>query len=213
MTAIIIDDERQSRDALASLLQTYCHNTHLVGQAESGESGIELIRRLRPDLVFLDVEMPDMDGFEVLRRFDRVDFALVFITAYNRYAIESDMGTGITVGTRTRSYTTGLSLQAGNLRSSQPGMLVWSRWQNGMPHLSLTGLVCIARPFRRTPMSSSGGSASGLDCTGSHEFLFDASFFLAAGLSAGDSVCAQFWTQDGPGSDGRTEGFTFVIAP
>ena len=89
MTAIIIDDERQSRDALASLLQTYCHNTHLVGQAESGESGIELIRRLRPDLVFLDVEMPDMDGFEVLRRFDRVDFALVFITAYNRYAVRA----------------------------------------------------------------------------------------------------------------------------
>lgn len=107
----------------------------------------------------------------------------------------------------------GLLLRADNLRSSQPGMLVWSRWQNGMPHLSLTGLVCIARPFRRTPMSSSGGSASGLDCTGSHDFLFDASFFLAAGLSPGDSVCCQFWTQDGPGTDGRTAGFTFVIAP
>jgi len=89
MTAILIDDERQSRDALASLLKTYCHDIQMVGQAESGESGIELIRRLRPDLVFLDVEMSDMDGFEVVRRFDRVDFALVFVTAYNHYAVRA----------------------------------------------------------------------------------------------------------------------------
>jgi hypothetical protein len=107
----------------------------------------------------------------------------------------------------------GLLLRADNLRSSHPGMLVWSRWQNGMPHLSPTGLVCISRPFRRTVPRTSGGSPSGLDCTGSLDFLFDASFFTAAGLSAGDSVCCQFWTEEGPGVDGRTQGFTFVIAP
>lgn len=107
----------------------------------------------------------------------------------------------------------GLLLRADNLRSSHPGMLVWSRWQNGMPHLSPTGLVCVARPFHRTTPRTSGGSASGLDCTGSLDFTFDASFFAAAGLSAGDSVCCQFWTEDGQGIDGRTQGFTFVIAP
>ena len=89
MKAVIIDDEVKSREALADLLQLYCPAVSLLGWAETGEKGLELIRQKRPDLVFLDVEMPDIDGFELLRRLDRVDFALVFVTAYNQYAVRA----------------------------------------------------------------------------------------------------------------------------
>lgn len=89
MSALIIDDEAQARDALASLLRIYCPGVELVGMAESGTAGLELIHLKNPGLVFLDIEMPDMDGFEVLRRLDKIDFALVFVTAYNRYAVRA----------------------------------------------------------------------------------------------------------------------------
>ena len=89
MKTIIIDDEKQSREALAGLLKLYCPAVQLLGWAENGEKGLELIRQKRPELVFLDVEMPDIDGFEVLRRLNQVDFALVFVTAYNQYAVRA----------------------------------------------------------------------------------------------------------------------------
>lgn len=89
MTALIIDDEAQARDALAGLLKLYCPSIELTGMAGNGETGLELIRQKRPGIVFLDVEMPDMDGFEVLRRLEKLDFALVFVTAYNRHAVRA----------------------------------------------------------------------------------------------------------------------------
>lgn len=89
MTALIIDDEAQARVALASLLRLYCPGVELAGMAESGAAGLEFIRQKKPGLVFLDIEMPDMDGFEVLRRLEKIDFALVFVTAYNRYAVRA----------------------------------------------------------------------------------------------------------------------------
>jgi two-component system LytT family response regulator len=86
MNAIIIDDEKQAREALAALLETYCNDIVLVGEAENGEEGLELIRTAKPDLVFLDVEMPMLDGFGVLERLSNIDFALIFVTAFNQYA-------------------------------------------------------------------------------------------------------------------------------
>lgn len=86
MTAIIIDDEKQAREALASLLKTHCHDVVLVGEADDGETGLELIRTVKPDLVFLDVEMPQLDGFGVLERLGKIDFVLIFVTAFNQYA-------------------------------------------------------------------------------------------------------------------------------
>ncbi|MFN0213597.1 MAG: LytR/AlgR family response regulator transcription factor [Saprospiraceae bacterium] len=89
MNALIIDDEAQARDALSELLKTYCPGIHLAGTAENGVAGLERIDTLRPDIVFLDVEMPIMGGFEVLQNLEKIDFALVFVTAYNRYAVRA----------------------------------------------------------------------------------------------------------------------------
>lgn len=89
MTALIIDDEAQACDALTGLLKMYCPGIRIAGTAGNGAQGLEFIHTLRPDIVFLDVEMPYMDGFEVLRRLEKTDFALVFVTAYNRHAVKA----------------------------------------------------------------------------------------------------------------------------
>ncbi len=67
-TAIIIDDELKGRIALSQKLHDYCNDVYLTGEAERGEEGIKLIEKLQPDIVFLDIEMPRMDGFDMLHR-------------------------------------------------------------------------------------------------------------------------------------------------
>lgn len=89
MRAIIIDDEVEAGDALRDSLQLYCPSIDIVGYGNNGKSGLELIRKIQPDLVFLDVEMPDLSGFEVLKTIGEINFALVFITAFNQYAIHA----------------------------------------------------------------------------------------------------------------------------
>lgn len=88
-TAIIIDDELKGRIALSQKLQDYCSDVRLLGEAENGEEGIKLIEKLRPDIVFLDIEMPRMDGFEMLLRLPQKNFDLIFTTAYDQYAIKA----------------------------------------------------------------------------------------------------------------------------
>jgi len=60
-----------------------------VGTASSGPAGIESIHELKPDLVFLDIEMPGMSGFEMMGKLDKVDFAVIFVTAYDQYALQA----------------------------------------------------------------------------------------------------------------------------
>lgn len=88
-TAIIIDDEMKGRIALSQKLHDYCSDVRLVGKAESGEEGIKLIEKLNPDIVFLDIEMPGMDGFEMLLQLPQKTFDLIFTTAYDQYAIKA----------------------------------------------------------------------------------------------------------------------------
>lgn len=88
-TAIIIDDELKGRIALSQKLHDYCDDVRLVGEAESGEDGIKLIAKLKPDIVFLDIEMPRMDGFDMLHRLPQKNFDLIFTTAYDQYAIKA----------------------------------------------------------------------------------------------------------------------------
>jgi two-component system LytT family response regulator len=88
-TAIIIDDELKGRIALSQKLHDYCSDVRLVGEAESGEEGIKLIEKLKPDIVFLDIEMPRMDGFDMLHRLPQKNFDLIFTTAYDQYAIKA----------------------------------------------------------------------------------------------------------------------------
>jgi two-component system LytT family response regulator/two-component system response regulator LytT len=88
--AVLVDDEQLARDELVYLL-TQVGGVELVGQAGDGVEAIETIRRLQPELVFLDVQMPGLTGFEVARRLldDRAAAQIVFVTAFDQHAIEA----------------------------------------------------------------------------------------------------------------------------
>lgn len=89
LTAIIIDDELKGRIALRQKLQDYCPEIQLAGEAENGETGLSLIEKANPNIVFLDIEMPRMNGFEMLHRLKDKSFHLIFTTAYDQYAIKA----------------------------------------------------------------------------------------------------------------------------
>jgi two-component system LytT family response regulator len=86
---IIIDDEQNSSEALERLIQDYCPDLKLVAKAASVKEGIDIIKAQKPDLVFLDIEMPDNSGFDLLAQLDPVDFEVVFTTGYEQYAIQA----------------------------------------------------------------------------------------------------------------------------
>ena len=87
--SIIIDDNPFNIEVLSDLLQEKNVKTNLVGTAKNGKEGLELISSVKPDLVFLDVEMPDMNGFEVLASLDEINFRTIFVTAHSHYAIQA----------------------------------------------------------------------------------------------------------------------------
>lgn len=87
---IIIDDEPSAVSVLSTLLQKYCKDDiDLLASANTPEEGKILIEQLHPDLVFLDVEMPGMSGLDLVRSFNAPTFRVVFVTAYDAYAIEA----------------------------------------------------------------------------------------------------------------------------
>ncbi len=87
--SIIVDDEKHGRENLAGILEKHCPEVVVLGQADSVDVAAKLIREFRPDLVFLDIEMPKENGFQLLERFDRTKFEVIFITAYDNYAIKA----------------------------------------------------------------------------------------------------------------------------
>ncbi len=89
LTAILIDDENNSRNSLRQKLITYCPQIDIVSEAENGEEGIKAIETYKPDIVFLDVEMPRMNGFNMLQQLQHRNFELIFTTAYDHYAIQA----------------------------------------------------------------------------------------------------------------------------
>src|SRR2546423_4223744 len=89
LTAIIIDDERKGRIALRQKLNDYIPAVKLIGEAENGEDGLKLINELHPQIVFLDIEMPGMDGFNMLKKLPTKNFHIIFTTAYDHYAIKA----------------------------------------------------------------------------------------------------------------------------
>jgi two-component system LytT family response regulator len=86
---LLIDDEQHCIEMLRYEIQIHCPGIEIVGKAVSGAEGIEKIRELKPTLVFLDIEMPGMNGFEMLHRLKPVDFDVIFVTAYDQYAIRA----------------------------------------------------------------------------------------------------------------------------
>jgi two-component system, LytTR family, response regulator len=88
--ALVIDDERRSRDTLAGMLAKYCSDdVELVGEADGMRSGIEAITKCQPEVVFLDIQMPDGSGFKLLESLEEINFEVVFTTAYDQYAIKA----------------------------------------------------------------------------------------------------------------------------
>lgn len=86
---VIVDDEVRSRETIREMLKLYCPDTEVVGMGENVRTGIEVIKTHKPDLVMLDIKMPDGLGFDLLRQLMPVDFKLIFITAYEEYAIKA----------------------------------------------------------------------------------------------------------------------------
>jgi two-component system LytT family response regulator len=86
---LIIDDEKNARDNLNALIEKYCPQLEVVGFAVSGLDGLHRIEELRPDAIFLDVHMADMDGFSVLGKLDKFKPMVVFVTAFDRYAMKA----------------------------------------------------------------------------------------------------------------------------
>jgi two-component system LytT family response regulator len=89
LNAILVDDERHCIETLRYELQLHCPHVDIVGTASSGTEGIEVIKAHKPDLVFLDIEMPGMSGFEMLRGIGEVNFSVIFVTAYDQYALQA----------------------------------------------------------------------------------------------------------------------------
>ena len=87
--ALIVDDEKLSADALIWELDGLNQDVEIVGIAHSALMGIKLIDEKKPDLIFLDIEMPRMNGFDMLRNMKRIDFSVIFTTAYDQYAINA----------------------------------------------------------------------------------------------------------------------------
>ena len=86
---IIIDDELNSREALQSLVQSYCPDLLVVDSVASVEEGLQAIKKNKPDLVFLDIEMPDKSGFDLLSQLDEIDFEVIITTGYEQYAVQA----------------------------------------------------------------------------------------------------------------------------
>jgi two-component system, LytTR family, response regulator len=87
--AIIVDDEQHCIDALQTMLQKKCPEVTVLGGVNSVREAKELIIELQPDVVFLDVEMPHQNGFELLKMFDKITFDVIFTTAYEQYALKA----------------------------------------------------------------------------------------------------------------------------
>jgi len=89
LRTIIIDDEAHMRQALEKLVSQYCPNVKIVAKANGVKSGVEAIKKHHPDLVLLDIKMDDGTGFDLLKQLETVDFRVIFITAYDQYAIKA----------------------------------------------------------------------------------------------------------------------------
>jgi two-component system LytT family response regulator len=89
LRAIVIDDIDTIRKDNIAIIKANCPNVSIIGQADSVESGMAIIRQLAPDLVFLDVEMPDGTGFDLLQKLKPFHFKVIFITGYEDFAIRA----------------------------------------------------------------------------------------------------------------------------
>ncbi|MEO6285808.1 MAG: LytTR family DNA-binding domain-containing protein [Dyadobacter sp.] len=89
VTAVIVDDEPDCCESLATLLELYCPNVKVIDICYSAETALKSLRANPPQILFLDIEMPFFNGFELLEKLGEVNFQLIFTTSYNQYAIKA----------------------------------------------------------------------------------------------------------------------------
>jgi len=87
--SIIVEDEKHSRETLRGMLDRYCKNVTILAEAENYRGGLEAIRIHQPDVVFLDIQMPDGSGFRVLEELGEINFEIIFTTAFDQFAIKA----------------------------------------------------------------------------------------------------------------------------
>ena len=87
--AVVIDDEASNRGLVIKLISELNPNFEILGEADGVKSGIELINRVQPEIIFLDIKMPDGSGFSLLEYFDELSFGVVFITGFDSYALKA----------------------------------------------------------------------------------------------------------------------------
>jgi two-component system LytT family response regulator len=89
MNAVIIDDEQNNIDNLKTLVEKNCPAVNIVSTALHADDGRKIIHQYKPDLVFLDIQMPGKTGFDLLRSLQSVSFEIIFVTAYDQYALQA----------------------------------------------------------------------------------------------------------------------------
>jgi two-component system, LytTR family, response regulator len=89
ITAVLVDDEDNCVEILNNLLQKYCPQIELLGVANGVESGSKMIKELNPDVVFLDIQMKDGSGFDLLERMSDIKFHVIFTTSFDNYAVKA----------------------------------------------------------------------------------------------------------------------------
>ena len=89
LRAILVDDEESARDVLQNLLLRFCPDVELIAKCENVLEAVDVINKEHPDLVFLDIEMPNYAGYEIANFFKEINFEIIFVTAYDQYAIRA----------------------------------------------------------------------------------------------------------------------------
>jgi two-component system, LytTR family, response regulator len=89
INTVIIDDEQNNIDNLSILLHTYCPQVSVLASALNAQEGEQIILKHKPDLVFLDIQMPEKNGFDMLKSLNAFDFEIIFVTAFDQYGIQA----------------------------------------------------------------------------------------------------------------------------
>ncbi|MEZ4981711.1 MAG: response regulator, partial [Saprospiraceae bacterium] len=89
LKAIVVEDEERSRQTLINMVNSFCEGVFIIAECENVETAVQEIKSKKPDLVFLDIELPGQNGFELLDYFQEVPFEIIFTTAYNHFAIKA----------------------------------------------------------------------------------------------------------------------------
>ncbi len=89
LRAVIVDDEQNNIDNLLILLQQHCPEVEITGSAMNALDGEQIILQQKPDLVFLDIQMPNLNGFDLLAKFKQPQFEVIFVTAFDKYGIQA----------------------------------------------------------------------------------------------------------------------------